>query len=244
MSKEEDDEKYGIHSRAGILSILRAMMQSNCLARCQFGPGENRILTTIIDVDGENDEMVLDYGPDETVNKQALKAGAIDVLAYLEKVRIEFTCEGFEKIEYEGRDAFLAPLPETLLRFQRREHYRINAPTVPAVKCVVPLAGAPAAGTQPASAEVTVFDIGGGGMGVIDTESRAGFELGALYRDCLVTLPELGIAKVNLQVQHLSEIAEGKGQRARCAYVNVPENTLSLIQRYINKLELERRRKQ
>jgi c-di-GMP-binding flagellar brake protein YcgR len=244
MSKEEDDEKYRIHSQAGILSILRAMTQSNCLATCHFGPGENRILTTIIEVDGENDEMVLDYGPDETVNEKALKAGAIDVLAYLEKVRIEFTCEGFEKIEYEGRDAFLAPIPETLLRFQRREHYRINAPAVPAVKCVVPLAGAPRAAAQPASAEVTVSDIGGGGMAVVDMESKAGFQLGALYRDCLVTLPELGIVKVNLQVQHVSEIAAGKGQRARCAYVSVPENTLSLIQRYINKLELERRRKQ
>ena len=80
-------------------------------------------------------------------------------------------------------------------------------------------------------------------MTVIDTESKVGFQAGEVYHACLLALPEMGTAEVGLQVQHVSEIAEGKGQRARCAYVDVPENTLSLIQRYINKLELERSRK-
>jgi hypothetical protein len=102
----------------------------------------------------------------------------------------------------------------------------------------------PHLGPRPAgSAELTLFDIGAG-MAVNRHGVQGRFPVGRLYRDCLVTLPELDMAKVDLHVQHLSEIAEGKGQRARCAYVNVPENTLSLIQRYINKLELERRRKQ
>ena len=92
--------------------------------------------------------MLLDYGPDESGNKQALKADELDIVAYLDKVKIEFTCYGFEKIEYEGRDVFLASIPEILLRFQRREHHRINAPTVPAVKCIIPakMAGCEAMG--------------------------------------------------------------------------------------------------
>jgi c-di-GMP-binding flagellar brake protein YcgR len=218
-------------------------MQGNCLATCHFGPGEHQIPTVIVGIDTENGEMMLDYGLDEAINKRALEADAIDVVAYLEKIKIEFTCEGFEKIEYEGRDAFLTSIPKTLLRFQRREHYRINAPAVPTVKCTIPLAGAQQGASESVRVEVIVFDIGGGGMAIIDPRSKVGFQAGALYRDCLVTLPDLGTAKVNLQVQHVSEIAEGRGQRARCAYVDVPENTLSLIQRYVNKLELERRRK-
>ncbi|GAB1718598.1 MAG: YcgR [Nitrosospira sp.] len=242
MLKEDDDEKYGIHSRAGILSILRAMMQSNCLVTCHFGGYQ--IPTAIIDIDGENGDMVLDYGPDETINKQVLEADAIHMAAYLEKVKIEFICEGFEKIEYEGRDAFLAFVPQILLRFQRREHYRIPVPAVPLVKCTILLAGSQRVVNQSIRVEVIVSDIGGGGMAMIDSRSKVGFQVGALYRDCLVTLPEVGTAKVNLQVQHVSEIAEGNGQRARCAYVDIPETTLSLIQRYVNKLEQERRRKQ
>ena len=243
MSKEEDNEKYAIHSQTAILSILRAMMQSNCLMTCHISPNDGSILTSIIDIDPQNGEMILDYGPDEAINKQALEADELDVVAYLEKVRIEFICDGVEKIEYEERDAFLTSIPETLLRFQRREYYRISAPAVPAVKCIVPLAGAHQPAGQPPTAEAVVLDIGVGGLAAIDSQSRIGFQAGAIYRDCLITLPELGIAKVNLQVQHVSEIAEGKGQRARCAYVGVPENTLSLIQRYMNKVELERRRK-
>src|SRR6476620_7196027 len=119
MSKEEDNEKYAIHSQTAILSILRAMMQSNCLMTCHISPNDVSILTSIIDIDPQNGEMILDYGPDEAINKQALDADELDVVAYLEKVRIEFICDGVEKIEYEERDAFLASIPETLLRFQR-----------------------------------------------------------------------------------------------------------------------------
>jgi flagellar brake protein len=219
------------------------MIRTHCLATGHFGRNDNRIYTTIIDVDPENNEMLLDYGPDESGNKQALKADELDIVAYLDKVKIEFACDGFEKIEYEGRDVFLASIPEILLRFQRREHHRISAPTVPAVKCIVPLTGGHRSTARLGSAEVTVFDIGGGGVALIDTQSKVGFEVGGVYRDCLLALPELGTAEVNLQVQHVSEIAEGKGQLARCAYVDVPENTLSLIQRYINKLESERSRR-
>jgi flagellar brake protein len=78
----------------------------------------------------------------------------------------------------------------------------------------------------------------------VHSKSSVNFETGAIYRDCLIALPEVGTATVNLQVQHVSEISHGSGRRARCAYVDTPDNVLSLIQRYINKLELERKRKQ
>lgn len=97
---------------------------------------------------------------------------------------------------------------------------------------------------MPATVEVILYDISCGGMAVIDAQSRVTFETGAIYRDCLVALPGVGAAKVNLLVQHVSEIPHGNGQRARCVYVDPQESVLSMIQRYINKLELERKRKQ
>lgn len=240
MLEQDDNEKYRIYSEAGILSILRSMMRNSSLATCYFSHSNSYILTTVIDVDAEQGEMVLDYGADEAANQEALKANKLDVVAFPDQVKIRFVCEGIEKIQFEGRAAFLTQIPETLLRIQRREFYRVDTPRTVPIKCVIPLPE----GHTPAAIEVILHDISCGGMAVIDAQSRVNFETGAIYRDCLVALPEIGTAKVNLQVQHVTEIPCENGQRARCAYADPQENVLSMIQRYINKLELERKRKQ
>jgi c-di-GMP-binding flagellar brake protein YcgR len=240
MLEQDDDEKYRIYSEAGILSILRSMMRNNSLVTCYLGHSDSHILTTIIDVDAEQGEMVLDYGVDEAANQRALKADKLNVIAFPDHVKIQFVCEGIEKIQFDGRAAFLTRIPETLLRIQRREFYRVDTPRTVPIKCVISLPK----GSTPATVEVILDDISCGGMAVIDTQSRVNFETGAIYRDCLVALPEIGTAKINLQVQHIAEIPHGNGQHARCIYVDPQENVLSMIQRYINKLELELKRKQ
>ena len=240
MLEQDDNEKYRIHSEVGILSILRSMMHSNSLATCHSDYSDGHILTTVIDVDAEQGEMVLDYGVDEATNQQALKVNKLNVVAFPDHVKIQFVCNGIEKIQFEGRNAFLARIPGTLLRIQKREYCRVSTPAIVPVKCAIPLPK----GSVPATVEVILHDISCGGMAVIDAQSRVTFETGAIYRDCLVALPGVGAAKVNLLVQHVSEIPHGNGQRARCAYVDPQESVLSMIQRYINKLELERKRKQ
>lgn len=239
MLGQDDDEKYRIYAEAGILSILRSMMRNNSLVTCNFGHSDSHILTTVIDVDAEQGEMVLDYGADEVVNQQALKANKLNAVAFPDHVKIQFVCEGIEKIQFEEHPAFLTRIPETLLRIQRREFYRVDTPRTIPIKCVIPLPGE----DSPATIEVLLHDISCGGMAVIDAQSRIKFEPGAIYRDCQVALSGIGTAKVNLKVQHVSQIPHGNGARARCVYIDPQENVLSMIQRYVTKLELERKRK-
>ena len=238
----DNDQKYRVHSKTAILSLFRSMMRSKSLITCYFDHGNRFILTTVIDVNAEQGKMVLDYGTDEESCRLALKAERLNVVGFLDQVRIQFVCEGLGKILFRQHDAVLAPLPEALLRLQKRESYRINIPISAPLKCVIPLP----AGDRP-RLELILQDISCGGMAVIDHRSNINFQVGDIYQDCLVPLPEIGTARVNLKVQHVSESGCGDGprhQRARCAYVDTREAMLSLIQRYINKLELELRRKQ
>jgi hypothetical protein len=82
---------------------------------------------------------VLDYGPDEGLNQQALQAGKWNVVAFPNQVKVQFSCQQFGKTEFEGRDAFLAQIPTSLLRMQKREYYRVATPTITPLKCAVPL---------------------------------------------------------------------------------------------------------
>ncbi|MDE2365900.1 MAG: flagellar brake protein [Betaproteobacteria bacterium] len=234
-------EKCRIYSASGILSILQSMIQNKSLATCSFGRADSLILTSVIGIDAKRGEMVLDYGADEASNQRALKAGKLNVVTFLDQIKIQFVCDGIQKILFEGRNAFNARIPETLLRMQKRDHYRVVTPTITPVKCAIPLRedGMPA--------EVILQNISCGGMAVIDTKSEVNFQIGATYRNCLLALPGIGTAKVNLRIQHVSKILQRNGlmcQRARCEYIDTQENMLSMIHRYITRLELEQKRKQ
>jgi flagellar brake protein len=239
LESVDNDEKYRIFSEKGIASILRSMKHHNTLATGYFDDSDDFMLTTVIHVDAEEGEMVLDYGTDEASNQQALKTGTLSVVAFLDQVKIQFVCHGIEKIQFDERDAFLAQIPETLLRIQKREFYRIETPALSPVKCIIPLTE----GDKPETAEVVLEDISCGGIAVIDPRASIDFEVGTRYRNCLIELPEVGTAKVDLRVKHVSESSRGsnKVQRARCEYIDTLDSMLSLIQRYISKLEQKRK---
>ncbi len=237
------NDQYRIRSEVEKLYILRSMMRSNVMATCYFGHDDDFILTTIIDVDAEQGEMVLDYGAEEASNQRALKANKLSVVAFLDQVKIQFVCHGIEEVQYEGRNAFRTRIPETLLRIQKRAYYRIDTPTINPLKCVIPLP----AGSIPGTAEVMLQDISCGGMAVVDPDARVNFDQGAIYRNCVIALPGVGTAKVNLRVNLVSEIPQRNGlkwQCARCEFADTPENMIAMVQRYITKLELDRKRKQ
>src|SRR5689334_9953822 len=132
-----DHEKYRISSRNGILSALRLMVRNNSQGTCYFGEGESFFPTAILSLDSQRDEMLLDYGPDEEINQQALLAEKWNVVAFPDQVKIHFSCQHMGKVEFEGQNAFLVQIPASLLRMQKREYYRIATPTIAPVKCVI-----------------------------------------------------------------------------------------------------------
>jgi c-di-GMP-binding flagellar brake protein YcgR len=235
-----DDEKYSISSKAGILAVLRLMIRNKSLASCAFGDRDNFFPTVLLSLDVRRDEMVLDYGPDEEINRQALKADKWNIVAFPNQVKVHFSCQQIRKIELEGRSAFLTEIPKSLLRMQKREYYRVVIPAIAPVKCMIPLLDP----EPPVPVQVVLENISCGGMTFIDREYRADFEVGAVYENCVITLPGVGTAKASIKIRrvelgHASRLAY---QRVSCEFIDTEENRLPLIQRYVIKLELERKR--
>ena len=79
-------------------------------------------------------------------------------------------------------------------------------------------------------------------MAFLDYGCEVVFEKGPIYPNCRIMLPEMGTLKVNIRVTRveLQRINDIPRQRVSCEYVDVDDITLSLIQRYINKLEVGR----
>ena len=239
-----DQNKYLIHSRLEIVAILGMLRKAGSMVTAYFGGGSDFLLTSIVAVRPEQDELVMDYGADSAANQCALQANKITFVAAHEHIKIQFATASPRQARFEGRDAFSVPLPAALLRLQRREFFRIATPLTRPLKCVVPPVVPPLSARVCAPAEVTIVDISCGGIAVIDFSEPADNEPGACFRGCRILLPDIGAVTADILVKSSYEVTLKNGakhKRAGCEFVDMPERERAKIQRYINKLEHERK---
>jgi c-di-GMP-binding flagellar brake protein YcgR len=234
-----DQEKYLVHSRLEIAAILGTLRNAGSMVTAYFGGGDF-ILTSILAVNPDRGDMVMDCGADGAANQRALLAGKITFVAAHERIKIQFSTATPRPLRFEGRAAFGMPLPAALLRLQRREYFRIATPLTRPLKCIIGARSAPTG----APAEVTILDISCGGIAISDSSRLAGSEPGTCFPECRILLPELGPVTADILVKSSFEVTLKNGarhKRAGCEFVDMPERERAKIQRYINKMERERK---
>lgn len=127
FSQEEINENFRIHSEIDILFILRGIMQTNSLITLYPDYENDFILTSIIAIDTDKKEMVVDYGTNERNCQKALQSKALIFVTTQNRVKIEFVCDQIKKIQFKGKNAFAVNIPQSLIRIQRRNHFRISS---------------------------------------------------------------------------------------------------------------------
>jgi c-di-GMP-binding flagellar brake protein YcgR len=242
FSQEEKNESFRIHSEIDILFFLREIIQANSLIALYPGHENSFILTSILAIDSEKKEMIIDYGANEKINQLALQSKEIIFVTTQNKVKIEFVCNRISKIDLEGRNAFVVNIPNSLLRIQRRDNFRISTPITKPLKCIIPIIEE----NKSSKIEVTLLDISCGGIGVIDQHTVINFEPGITYTNCQITLPEIGIVNTAIKVKNTHAMKLHSGitcKRVGCEFIDLPARTEAMIQRYIVKQEQMRKRK-
>lgn len=233
-----DYAQFLLHSRSEILSVLRNLLDEVCQITVFFNEGKDMLLTTLVALQG--DTVVLDYGASAEMNRKAQTVEKLFCVASLQKVRVQFLLRGLKQIAYEGRPAFEAKLPADLLRLQRREFFRLTMPITRPLRCKIPIE---AEGGGECVIDVNVVDISGGGVAIAVPEGVS-FEDGQEFRNCRLELPEVGVVTTTLAVRNQFEItlrSGGQVRRAGCEFVKLAGPMLTLVQRYIMKVERDRK---
>ena len=234
-----DPSKYLIYSRLEIASILSTLYTAGTLITAYIDGGNDFILTSVAGVNTERNLLFFDFGADDDANRRALAARKITFVTVHERIRIQFVAHSLRSARLEDRAVFALAIPDSLLRLQRREYFRIDTPLVKPLKCIIP----PQRGRYRAPPEVTIVDISCGGISLIDAAEPALVETGAVFRDCRIALPELGEVKTGIAIRSTYDVSHRSGavhRRAGCEFVGMSERDRALIQRYINRLERER----
>lgn len=231
--------QFMLRTPAEVLIVLRGLFDHVSQITVFFNEGKDMLLTTLAEVD--NNHLILDYGPSSEINRKALEAEKHFCVSTLEKVRVQFILRGFSRTEHEGRTAFRCALPEELLRLQRREFYRLITPIMRPLKCTLPI---PLPDGSVHIHQANIFDISGGGLGVSAPEDHLPFDRDMEFPGCRIDLPEVGFVVGTLRVRSLLDVVLRSGahtRRAGCEFVNLPGPMMTLVQRYIIKVERERK---
>lgn len=242
LEKNNDYSKFLLYSKSEIASVLRALIQKGAMITVYFDHGKSFMLTALIALGQDNREIIFDIGSDSEMNSRALAADKLTFSTSLDKVKVQFTLTRLSGTTYEGRPAFRGAVPETLLRLQRREYFRLSTPIASPIKCIIPM-------TRPDDsaliAEAPLLDISGGGVGLmVQPEQASLYERGMTFTECKISLPEEGLLVTTLRVRNAFDVTAKNGAvyiRVGCEFIDLKGARLTLIQRYITRVERERK---
>jgi c-di-GMP-binding flagellar brake protein YcgR len=156
---------------------------------------------------------------------------------------------------HDGKPALRVGLPPEVLRLQRRDFFRVTSPSGKPAMCLVPYVegadGAEGVGHDEGASErgattyekLALFDIGIGGLAVMDYPDKFALAQGMTIEGCYLDLPGIGQVIVSLKVRHLDQVPRSeRARRVGCEFVNLAPQARMMLQRYVNMLEAEQRK--
>jgi c-di-GMP-binding flagellar brake protein YcgR len=241
LEAPDDHSQYLLHSQTEIRFVLRDVLNKGCMMTVYFDMGQSFFLTSMLEVNAIG--IVLDYGSDEGINRKALHAPRLVCTTSVDRVKVQFALAGLREVSYEGRPAFASALPHELLRLQRREYFRISTPIAKPLCCEIPLVADD--GESQSILKLPLLDISAGGMGLMaSTEQAHLFDRDLVFQGCVLPLPDETPIRMSLKARNLFEVTNRAGSRyirVGCEYLDLPGMLLNRIQRYITRLERERK---
>lgn len=243
LFSDGEDDQFSVRSKREILSILGDIAKDHSRAALYYDEGSCFIPSMVLAVSDQG--LWLDVGPMESENQRLLRSGKIIFISSRHQVKIQFVANRIENALFEDCAAFFLPLPESLLRIQRREYFRLTTPVSNPLRCIIPFS-APAAVIEQVfkilKREVTIMDISGGGVALVCAAHETELQPGKIYTDCLITLPGIGAINTSVKVKNFFEITLRNGQiskRAGCEFIHLNGESTTLLQRYITQLQSE-----
>lgn len=236
MYTPEEIERYKISHPAEIERILRGVMEKKSLVTAYSENNRDFLVTTLIGLDTQARALYFGYGPDEKVNDALLASHSVSFNTAHDQVRVLFATSAMTRTTLYDEPVLKAVMPAELLRFQRREYYRLPTPLMNPVHCLIP--------TENGGLETTVADISIGGVSVLAYDREGALSVGKVYQGCQLALPEAGKHIVNLRICTIHEQSMSNGgvsRRAGCQFMGLSPSIETELQRYIIRLERERR---
>ena len=233
---EEEIERCTLRNRREIVFQLRGLIKQGQRISVIFQEGRQSFLTVLIEVSEANDRLYFDIGGSTESNKAFLSADHSAFSTYVDGIRIQFTARKSREMVLHGEPVFAVPIPTSMLRLQRREVFRVPLPTTKPYTCRIRHG-------SPQEEALSLHDISVGGIGILSTKPLD-YEQLELLENCWIDLHEAGVLAVTLEVRYVNPLASRSGKplwHLGCRFVEMSALNETLIQRFMARVEAERR---
>jgi c-di-GMP-binding flagellar brake protein YcgR len=225
------DENCYVDNASAIRSLLREVAVSGTRAAAYFDTDRRFIHTSLLAVKALPARVIFERGPDAALNAELLQADRITFVTSHDDVPMQFTCRAASATRHDGMDAFRVPVPDRVLRLQRRGYYRLpGEPTHALLKCeLVPY------GDRTLTLRAAVFDLSCSGIAAAVCASEPLLAQGSTHGFRL-ELPGAGTVLGSVVVRVIGEIVLPSalpGTRYGLEFADLDEKELALIERYI-----------
>lgn len=233
---EEELERCTLRSPREVIFQLRGMIKRGDRVTVLFQEGRQSFLTVLLDLSEDKGLLYIDVSGSREINQTFLKSGQSTFTTFVEGIRIQFTTAQGRETTLDGESVFAVPFPASLLRLQRREFFRLQLPSAKPFICRI------RRGT-PQEKTLSLHDISVGGIGI---HSPQPLDYGPLEKleNCWIDLHDSGVLAVVLEVRYIDPIESRTGKafwHLGCRFVNISPLNETLIQRFMARLEAERK---
>ena len=230
-------EEFYVYARREVISILSEIAQRRATVTLYYRDGAEFITTLLLQVNPEFEELVFDQAQDPVLNTAVTASRSVVFVTFLDRIKTQFSAQRVESTAFEGRPALRIRLPDSVLRLQRRNYFRVASPRGRPLVCEIPLAAA-------ASLKLVIGDLSVGGVAMLSGPPHEALRPGAVFDDCRIDLPEHGVITTAIEIRNIAA-QDGSDDSARLRiggrFLNLSGPVAHLIQRYINLLERNRR---
>ncbi|MBL8376904.1 MAG: flagellar brake protein [Burkholderiales bacterium] len=227
-SDGQANDDYRLRAAIEVENILKDIAARRLLVTLYFG-ADRFIVSTLLAADSRSG-VVLDAAQDDATTQAIAASPTVIAITFVDQIKTQFALRQLRVSMHTGRPALSGPLPQSILRLQRRESFRVAPPKAAGLSICVPLPG-----REPAT--FSLGDLSVGGVAVLTGPPVREFVSGAVFDDCSLMLPEYGAIKVSLEIRNHRPAGGERGLRYGCRFHNLAGTVASLIQRSINDLQ-------
>lgn len=235
LSDQEIEDKYFLLGKMEILNLLNDLAHRREPVSIYFNGGQDFILSILLSA--KSDGLVFDMGGDEKANARFEHCDQCVFLATPDGIRVQFTAIDPKRFWWGDEEAFWVPLPDRIVRMQRRDSYRNELPVLNPTRVNLTDENGSTLGDWP----LHDLSVGGFGANVI---GEPHIMPGDYIAHIIIWISDRKRLDCPGIVRHISQIdRQGKGRyRVGVEFKDLPHVMEVAIQRYIIKIEYERRK--
>lgn len=222
--------RYLVEGPLAMKAVLDDLLRERALITLHSAANPDEfVVSQLLRADGNS--IRLDFITDES-RRNALLAAGVVVVAFLDRIKIQFECHRPQLSEHDGLSVLVCQMPPRMYRIQRRDAFRVRPPVRRPVECVVrPMQGV--------ERTYRVLDVSASGVALMsgpDCEAPRG---GEIWRHCRLEISGYAPIPCDLEVRFVSEglLGEAAGSRVGCEFHHPTPETQRAIQIYVMDVE-------